>query len=468
MAPNWEKLPNITHNGFAGREFEAVNRFFEHYGLEPPSHPLLQPEFSNPMFLHLVCQGAQENSLRALPVGHQGLTAIIKLFLSAKNKRLARALDYDEREERVQKAIQALAASMAEKKSRSLPLVDAKACVDALYPSNGRSGSFFSHLERESLVTAVPTPSAAFGDQPKYSVRFTFERVADHLIIAHLLDCITRKELAASFKLDGPLNFCVKDDAAASENRGLLEALAIYLPERYNLELEEVTDSVDRTTIVLPAILDGLLWREDSSLSDKTRELIYEALGHEETAYKAAEMLFSLALRPGSQLNANFVDSLISRRPITARDPFWASVLHKSFESSGIVNRLIDWSLRSDLKRISSETAELWSLVLAWFCLAPDRRVRDRATKGLVCIGFAHPQVPHNIVKRFIHCNDEYVVERVLVAAYGVFLLRGDGVGLKETASVLWDQYFEPQAGPPLNASIRDHARLILELAQDR
>ena len=54
-----DKAAIVTHHGFTGHEFDATRTFFAHYGLESPSTPILQPEFSNPLFLKAICEGLQ-------------------------------------------------------------------------------------------------------------------------------------------------------------------------------------------------------------------------------------------------------------------------------------------------------------------------------------------------------------------------------------------------------------------------
>ena len=84
--PEWANLPKVEHNGFVGREFEVVPRFFEHYGLTLPSSPLLQSEFGNPLFLHIVCQSLEAHGLTTIPEGGGGFSSIVNEFLNAKKQ----------------------------------------------------------------------------------------------------------------------------------------------------------------------------------------------------------------------------------------------------------------------------------------------------------------------------------------------------------------------------------------------
>jgi hypothetical protein len=62
-----EKLVTVNHRGFEDHEYIATKTFFEHYGIERPNIPLLVPEFSNPLFLKIFCQGWQNEGLLASP-----------------------------------------------------------------------------------------------------------------------------------------------------------------------------------------------------------------------------------------------------------------------------------------------------------------------------------------------------------------------------------------------------------------
>lgn len=304
--------------------------------------------------------------------------------------------------------------------------------------------------------------------EPAYFVRFTFERVGDHLLADHYLEGLHSAEAREPFQLPSSLDFAFENDEAAAVHRGLLEALAIRLPELFSEELEEVAPNLDLHRSIIPCVLAGLPWRDAHATTERTEILVVGALNHPDTSKLAFETLLSLAARSSHPLNARFLDRLFRRVPIVVMDPPWALVLHDSFEARGNVRRLIDWSLRADLTGIGEESARLWTMALAWFCAAPDRRVRDQATKGLVRLCQAIPTVPASLIRHFSAIDDDYVLERVLVAAYGCppILLRDDAA-LAAAAEEAWD-IFEGSSESPLNAVIRDHARLIIEHAVEQ
>jgi hypothetical protein len=466
VVPPSLQLPTIVHNGFLGQEYEAQFAFFQHYGLGVPAEPLLQDEFANPLFLRLVCEALCDAGTQAVPVGREGIRSIINLLLAAKNHKAAAACDYDPRDNRVSAAMLRIAAAMAEASTAQLPLSKARGLVDRSPAAQSRS--LFAVLEAESLIAVVERPPASLGGEPDYSVRFTFERIGDHLIAEHLLSGV--HDVTQVFAAGGRLHFLCKSEESAERNAGLLEALSIRLPETYGAELIDVVDGI-APALLLEPLIGGLPWRNPAYVSNRTRQLVREALSNRDTAARAFEAILGLAARPDHPLNARFLNRLLGATPMLTRDPFWANMMEKSYSGwsdrvdphSG-VHRLIDTARRADLSALPDDVGELWGVVLAWFCASPDRRIRDRATMAMVSLFRARPTVLVLLLRRFAESDDEYIAERVLVASYGAFLLNPSKPHLREAASEIFDRYFA-DGEPPLNASLRDHARLIIELA---
>ena len=54
-----DRAASLTHVGFTGHEYEAVQTFFSYYGLEFPSTPLLHSEYRNPLYLKTRLRSAE-------------------------------------------------------------------------------------------------------------------------------------------------------------------------------------------------------------------------------------------------------------------------------------------------------------------------------------------------------------------------------------------------------------------------
>ena len=77
-------IAEVEHPGFGGRELEATERFFDAFGLEQPRIPLLTPEFANPLFLKLYCDGLKGLGLSAPPVGEEHISEVFERYLKYK------------------------------------------------------------------------------------------------------------------------------------------------------------------------------------------------------------------------------------------------------------------------------------------------------------------------------------------------------------------------------------------------
>ena len=449
----------FEHNGFFGSEFDAIKQFFEFYKLEPPTTPLLQLEFTNPLFLHLVCQAIQGLESRSIPLGTLGFTDVLRLLLEEKNKRIAEVCRYDRRDDNVTKAVNALAKKMAEEKTRLLSREAAQEIVNQIFFVDDSQRSLFIQLEKEGLIALIEQRSRPLAPR-QWFCRFTFERVADFLIALFVLEEIESNQLR-------DILTCDYNNETFTKNQGLLEAFSIIVPEKFQIELTDVINNIDRYKILLPIISSGFQWRAIESFSEKVKGLVNEGLSNANCCSTILDSLFGIAVIPNHPLNAEFIDDLLNQQDLTTRDPFWCGLLHEDFEKKGGAWRLIEWSLKADLSSFSEETSCLWALFLSWCCAASDRRVRDRATKGLTRLFIGHPSIIKITIIRFINIDDDYILERVSLAAYSSILLIDNNDLLQDVAHTIYTQVFDI-GNIPENALIRDWLRLIIELAYSR
>ncbi|MBI2360612.1 MAG: ATP-binding protein, partial [Deltaproteobacteria bacterium] len=142
----------IEHYGFMELEYDAAQTFFDHYGLERPSTPLLIPEFSNPLFLKMLCRGLSESGQRRLPRGFHGISATFDLFLNVVNSRLAGDLGFNPNRQLVRQAVELLVSTFVEKRQNWLPLEEAEDLVNRLLPGREFDRSLYRGLVSEGVL----------------------------------------------------------------------------------------------------------------------------------------------------------------------------------------------------------------------------------------------------------------------------------------------------------------------------
>ncbi len=154
---------------------------------------------------------------------------------------------------------------MQKNQSRWLKWTEAKATCDSLWPSQQRSTSLFHQLIREGIIKEDRIIDSLSG-LPIDVIRYSFERLGDYLLTQKYLAQLSREDVPYAFKETGILHFTVKDREFVRSNLGLLEALALLVPERYGIELTEAIQP-DCFPEVLLAVIESIRWRDTTSIS---------------------------------------------------------------------------------------------------------------------------------------------------------------------------------------------------------
>ena len=463
-----DTLARVDHRGFAGHEREATDRYFSAYGITPPAAPILTPEYSNPLFLKLLCEGLQRRGLDAIPEGFDGQSALVDFFVGAldASEALPAALDLDAASQPVRSASSRLAARMAATASLRLPRHQAVALANEATPGRPWSQSLYPHLLSEGLLREDPDFSAS---PPADTTTFAYERLGDHLVAHHLVrDFHSPDDLRAALAPGGPLHPFVADHAASVHHVGLLTALAILIPEQFGVELPDVApdpalEGVD------DALVLGLLWRRGDTVTDHTRDQVRDALRRDPRLDEIlVETRLTLALRPDHPLNADALHASLSALPMAQRDAGWAVAVAGDLDrdDASLAWRLVEWA-EGGGEGAGPETVRLAGLTLAWFLVSPHRPLRDRTTKALVALYQGRLDALPALLDAFADVDAPYVVERLYAVAYGCAMRNRatDPGGVGRLAQAVYDLAFAD--APPVHVLARDYARGVVECALD-
>ena len=190
---NDKNITKIVHQGFKGNEYAALRLFCEHYGLQQPNFPILAPEYTNPLFLQLVCEGVKGTNQKIFPQGFQGVNVVFNFYLQSIYDKIAHKNDeYSLRKKIVQDAVDAFAVACFENiAGRFLLLEEAVKLFDSKFPRNQH---LLDDLIRENLFI-----QSLQDEQSEEIIYFSYERFGDY-IIANLLikDFTTKDEVIAA------------------------------------------------------------------------------------------------------------------------------------------------------------------------------------------------------------------------------------------------------------------------------
>ena len=458
----------VEHHGFSSNAYDAVKTYFDYYGIELPSAPILHPEYDNPLFLKVLCEGSRDSGVRRLPRGSQGITRVFERYLYGVNQRIAKELNFNPADNKALEALMLIAGVFAERDARVAARSEIEDLVNALAPAVGYTNSLYRALVTSGLLIEDP----GWWDQaPGERVSIAFERFADHLIASHLLDAhVEPDQPHVAFHAGGGLAFLLNpDDPDSYVSGGLLEALFIQVPERTGEELFRLIPALSSSRRGVSAFLDSLVWRSTDSFSDDTRTVVDDLVGHLQSTFghEVIEALLTVATIPDHPFNANYLDDVLRGYALADRDAVWSTYLHDSYGAHGAVDRLLDWATTlepSDPGALDEEVIGLYSIALTWMLTTSNRFVRDRATKSLVSALDGSLPATMRLVTRFSGIDDPYVTERIYAVAYGVSTRSYDPDSVGQLATRVYETVFSSGAPPP-HILLRDYARGVIERA---
>ena len=460
-----ERAVSVIHYGFNDHEYNAVKTFFAHFDLEFPSAPILQPEFSNPLFLKTICKGLQDSGERRIPRGFHGITAAFDLYLKTINSRLAKpeSIDYDFRNNLVRQALERFPELLSEGETQWLTLSEAQKVVNGVLPGRTYSKSLYSALVAEGILTE---DMIRLSDGRHEEVVFiSYNRFADHIIADHLLRLhLDPNDPSAAFSKNGGLAFLCDDQRYKSY--GLIEALSIQIPERTGIELVRLAPGLLDHPMIGQAFLQSIVWRKLDAFYEDTFAVWDEVMQSKMIRlFDPLDTLLAVSSVPDHPFNADFLDQRLRQDSIPDRDSWWSTYLHCTWGNEGPVDRLVDWASNiSGDDDVEEEVVDLAATTLAWMFTTPNRFLRDRATKALVALLTGRLESAGRLVHHFANVDDPYVTERIYAVTYGVAMRSHDANAVGKLASLTYKHVFA-SGSPTPHILLRDYARGVVERA---
>ena len=218
--------------------------------------------------------------------------------------------------------------------------------------------------------------------------------------------------------------------------RGVLEVLAIMLPETKGVELIDLLDNDDAYTQDenLDLFIQSLGLRAADAVSDRTIQIIRRLLDDDYIQGEVCNQLVRLSCTPGHPLNSRWTHTWLLSQELAQRDALWSLFLIDQAQDASPVRRLISWA-RNSSRDAGTEVRQLAGLMLGWMLTTSDNRVRDQATNALVALLEPEPRIARNTLEQYCDVNDPYVIERLTSAACGIALRSTDPESHRQLAT---------------------------------
>ncbi len=452
------------HCGFVGFEQVACQRYFAHYGIEPPVTPILQPEFVNPLYLQLVCKTLKSKELTQMPTGWLGIAQAIKAFLAEKDRLFALSYEGASGASLVSRSLLTVAQGIASSDTSALTWSIAERLIREQHENAPRDILLTWMVREDLLIEDAPQLGDTIGSESV--VRPAFERLGDFLIAQEVLRGLDQANLAGSCGTNGRLSRFLGSPEAIASNQGVVSVLSILVPEETakGTELPDYLPDGPIRTSALKAAIASYPWRDPASFSPATESNLREGLAMHGFAYDATDAALAISWAD-SVIDALWFHKFLSGKKMARRDAFWCHYLHERFEGLSPVRRLIEAAFELPLNQVAPAVAERWATILVWFTAAADRRVKDRASRAATTVLIAHVDVLSTLIHRMLIIDDDAILERALLTTYGACVCTHDRKAVAAVCQVLADAIRKNPARFH-NALLRDHSRSIAELAQ--
>ena len=459
-----EALCYVEHHGFSNTEsYNAQEVFFNHYGLQYPNVPLLNPEFNNPLFLKLFCEGLHKAGLSAIPKGMRDFCRIFDFFLEhSANSIYQRHQQMSPSARIVPKIIEAIVCYFIKNDQHYIDYSEAAEIIASVASRYGIS--LGTQILEELISEGILAKDIAWNSENNSNsievLRFSYERLENIEKAKQLLKDVKKEELKQLFTTDGKLYFCHYDLA-------MLDTLAILIPEKYQCELFSVFPEEDIDLNIASSFLQSLLWRSGDTINKESlKEFINSCvLRFEYTASQFIETLYAVAAEEGHPFNAVTLHSWLSKYNMAKRDSFWTTRISKNYYSNTPISRFVDWCHNYGYRMIDGEKSTLLTATaLSWLFTATNNSLRDNATSALTKLLVNHLKTALDLLQHFGQVDDPYIHERIWAAVYGAVLNSSEKAELPQLALWITDNFFSAEEVFP-NVLVRDYARNIVEYA---
>ena len=461
--PECNNLRVVEHEGFSGIEHRAFRSFFDYYNFDAPVVPILHSEFSNPLYLRLVCETIRSSGRHSLPAGWYGIAPAIRGFLDEKEKQFAADHDSNPGNQIVRQGLISIIRKIAKSGRSDLKWSDSENAIRERLPFAASLPVVEWLVQSDLLIEDVSSHAESLDTEPV--VRPAFERLADFLNAQELLKEYDARRVEYEESSSSALRSLVTSNVTVAKNSGVLSALSVVGPECFpGFEITNLTDDKKIRRLLLEIVMKALSSRDPKTFSTTLENLIREALGTRGLSFETMDSVLALSWR-ASIIDAFWLHDLLKQQSMAKRDSYWCAYLHDSFEKKGSVSRLVQAAFELPLDQLEQDVAERWIIVLLWFTASADRRVTDYATRATVDVLSANScLIRRTVVQILLESDDDAVRERALLSGYGALVTSRDSEESFNTASALIKAIkSDPKSFQ--NAMIRDHVRCILELS---
>lgn len=404
---NRSDFARIELRGFENSP-DAIRLFCNHYGIEPPAFPPYGEEYSNPLYLKILCDAIVEKNTGRFEL-NISFSEAVSLCINAVDDRIKNALQCYTPINIAAMAIYALAGTESFSDQGYVPYEEAFMAVSkAVSPFVTEIVKLLELLEAENLIRIDSYASAGYVD-------FCYERFGDYVYARNVISSATNGQPSRPQAIRA--SSAIHDLLCSSYRQGAAEALAILLIEDEGINAFELLDLSDEfeSNTAFKLLLASIPWNKRHNLSDCMKDYIFNSVANNPNRLiRFMAELLSVSLSPTSAFNALLFDEVARSVPPQKRD----GILAWAFYSHANITSTLDW-LQANHSSIPSDCIDLAVTFLPWLFASTNIEIRDKATKALSLCLIRKPEASEALSSALGSYDDDYVDERIIASIYG-------------------------------------------------
>ncbi|HAT62701.1 MAG TPA: hypothetical protein DCS83_09215 [Prevotella sp.] len=422
------------HQGFKGSP-AAIEFMFKSYGLPMPPFPFYGAEFSNPMFLTFYCRS---HELSKKPLLYEGRKDIVDCYINEVNKNLSNKLNYNNRLNLVDEALNALASISIIRNNAWVPVDKAVKAINSTTSACSSSKNFFNSLSDEGILHIITN-----FDNKNY-VSFGYETIGDIYVAKELVTKHEPKEWYG--------NNALYDE----------EYITYLAPLKNKKEVFEYVKPQYKQMFI-NKFVKIYPWRKISTESGNN---IIRRILESKDYDKIFELVVTCASNDSKIINGDSLSAVLMPLSNVERDKVWTTAISEALSTDFMQIALWGWGVSKDaINSFKDLTLIRTTEVLVWCLATTNIRLRDVSTRALINMLSPRLKVLSRIIRRFKDVGDMYILDRLWAVAFGCCVNNCKKEEVQEIADLANELIF---AQPHVidHILIRDYAKNIIQYAE--
>ena len=449
---------NYAHKLMSHQTFELIKTLCEEHKINYPAFPPISPIFSNPLFLKLLFKNIEKTNTNTIPQTSLHFSTVISTYLNNIEKIIQKKYPippgFNITKMFVEKVIKL-------KLDNSIFQLTNKDLVEI-------EKEISNQINRKNpLINLLIEEELFYEDKYNNEVifKFTYEKLEDYLIAEYLLENIRKEDLFDEFKKDGKIYKIITKDNEINYY-GVLEALAVLIPEKFGIEIFEINFNEFDDNIkdnLFYWFIRSLYWRNPETVEENVLKYIQKETGKSNNNFDLFfESMILLSSNPNYILNANKLHEILLNKPMPERDSYWLPWIDKRYRLNYSVYSVVDWalSIKNNIN-FEDESLKLLAISLSWFLTSNNKELRDNSTYALINLLKNNPKILLELLKLFENVDDIYIIERLYSVAYGCILNFKNSEDIKILAEYAYDRVFLNNNFKP-NILLKDYCQSII------